>query len=493
MTRVLASLSISVAFCAACLPAGPAVAQSARAEVAAFDFEKLVGDYYEHLRKKRFDKVREAVAVFRKTAPNREAGANLAVLMEAPLAAARKNDADARRLLAEGELATARTPEVLGVILPAFFLVDRPDFAGLTLDRMIARAPDAARMLTPDLVYATLRETGEPTATIENRRIGLAEIGFGGNGGDYLTASAIGILMKRGEVARAIGLLRYVDAPRKVEDLLIQRRFAPLWPALKEQAGSKLSNSREANIRLALQEHLENPDDLEKLAELISAYRYAGRHADAIALRDKLPRTSAELAKADEQTGWAINNLALALHEAGRADEADRLFASLNEAVPPNHWRVNMFINRVEFLVQDGRFSDALPLIGLAEKEQKSPYAEQLLRRLRYCALMRLDRKSEAAALRAELLSRAKDAKGPTIDGLVCTGELDEAEKLALQHIEDESFQEDFVRSLQRVPLTSDDPSVWGGWASLRQRPAISAAFEKLGRDLPQELQARER
>jgi tetratricopeptide (TPR) repeat protein len=244
---------------------------------------------------------------------------------------------------------------------------------------------------------------------------------------------------------------------------------------------------------LALQEHLENSDDPEKLAELISAYRYAGRHADAIALRDKLPRTSAELAKADEQTGWAINNLALALHEAGRADEADRLFASLNEAVPPNHWRVNMFINRVEFLVQDGRFSDALPLIGLAEKEQKSPYAEQLLRRLRYCALMRLDRKSEAAALRAELLSRAKDAKGPTIDGLVCTGELDEAEKLALQHIEDESFQEDFVRSLQRVPLTSDDPSVWGGWASLRQRPAISAAFEKLGRDLPQELQARER
>jgi hypothetical protein len=252
----------------------------------AFDFEKLVEDYYEHLLARRFDDARKLTAALRATAPNREVGAGLATLMESPLAAARKKDTEARRLLAEGDAAITSAPEVLTMLMPAFLMVDRADFAGQTLDRLIARAPDAVRELSPDMIFATLRETAEPAEIIENRRIGLAELGFGGNSGDYLTTTAIGILMKRGETARAAGLLRYVDAPRAVEDLLIQRRFAPLWPALVTQAGLKLANSRESTVRLALQEHLEKPNDPEKLADLISAYRYAGRHADAIALAE---------------------------------------------------------------------------------------------------------------------------------------------------------------------------------------------------------------
>ena len=493
MIRALVSISVSVAFCFACLPARSAAAQSDRKEAVAVNLDKLLDDYYEQLREKRLNAASKTLAVIRKAIPNREVGAGLAALMEAPIAAARKKDADARRLLAQGEVATAGEPQMLGVVLPAFLLVDRLDFAGLTLDHMIARAPDEVRLLDRAWVSATLRETREPAATIENRHIALAEMGFGGNGGDYLTGTAISILMKRREIDRATALLRHLDAPRDVEDILIQRRFAPLWPDLAAQAGSKLANSRASTVRLALQDHLEKPDDPETLAELISAYRYAGRHADAIALREKLPRTAAEMAKADEQTGWAVNSLAQAFHEVNRHDEADQVFASLNEAVPANHWRVSMFINRAAFLVRDGKFKDALPLISLAEKEGKSAYAMQLLRYLRYCTLTRIGRKSEAAALRGEMLLHAKDAKRATIDGLLCTGELDEAEKLALQHIEDEDFQQDFVRSLQRVPLTADKTSVWGGWAALRQRPKILAAFEKLGRDLPEEFRASER
>ena len=88
------------------------------------------------------------------------------------------------------------------------------------------------------------------------------------------------------------------------------------------------------------------------------------------------------------------------------------------------------------------------------------------------------------------MIAKAKDARGPTIDGLLCTGELEAAERLALQHLDDVDFQEDFVRSLQQTPLTADDPSVWGRWTALRERPAIAAAFNLLGRDLPGELRA---
>jgi hypothetical protein len=89
------------------------------------------------------------------------------------------------------------------------------------------------------------------------------------------------------------------------------------------------------------------------------------------------------------------------------------------------------------------------------------------------------------------LLAHAKDAPGPTIDGLICAGQLDEAEKLALTSLKEEKFHSDFVRSLQTKPLTSDDPSVWQkGWKQLRDRPAIVAEFIRLGRDMPEHLLA---
>jgi len=459
-----------------------------RGEAPNVAFDQLLERYYQFLSKGRLDAAEEIVATIRNTAADRVVGEALASMMSSPIAAARKKDSEARRFLSNGEAALPNAPEILRVILPAYFIVERADFAGLIIDRMIALAPDVVRELPTEWVYATLRNSGEPLETVEDRRVGLAELGFGGHQGDYMTNAAIGILMKRGDVARATSLLRYVDAPRAVENLLIQRRFAPVWPALSQQAGPGLANSREATVRFALQNYADKSDDSEALADLISAYRYTSRYSDAIALRNKLPTSAADFAGADEQMGWAVNNLALALHSSGQAEEADRLFASLNEALPANTWRVSMFINRVELLVQDGKFKAAIPLIATAEKEPKSPYAEQLLRRLRYCALSRLNRQPEAAALRPMVIAHAKDAVGPTIDGFVCTGELDEAERLALQHLNDADFQEDFVRSLQRSPLTADDPSVWGRWTTLRQRPAIAAAFDRLGRDLPEKL-----
>lgn len=488
MLRVFALFVSSLALgTVVILPVGAATPEQEQVagEVGA-EFQRQVELYYQHLAARRFDQAEKVVRTLQTRARDGKGADALAAMMRSPIAAGRKKDADARRLLAQGEAALPDTPELLGLILPAYLIVDRRDFAGMIIDRLIARAPDVARDMPIEWVHQTLRDSGESPDAVDNRRINLAEIGFG----DHLTATAIGILMKRGDVPRATALLRFVDAPRVVENLLIQRRFAPLWPALTVQAGSKLAKSREAVVQGAAQDYAASPENAEKLGELISAYRYAGRHAEAVALRDKLPASAAEFAVADEQTGWAVNNLALALHEGGRPDEADRLFASLNEALPANNWRVSMMINRVELLVTDGKFGAALPLITEAEKERKSPYAEQLLRRLRYCALTRLNRKSEAVALRPDLLSHSKDAPGPTIDALICTGELEEAERLALLHLESDEFEEDFVRSLQAKRLTADDPSVWGGWAALRQRPAIASAFARLGRDLPDNLRA---
>ena len=452
-------------------------------------FDDHLQSYYDHLGAKRYDAALAIIAKLKDEVANPQTAKAVSVLLSSPVAAARRRDEQARQLLAEGEGALSTVPEIFALVIPAYLVVERADFAGSLLDRLVGRAPDIARTLPPEWVSATLRDTGEAGQIIENRKVALAQMGYGGSKGDWLTAEAIGILVKRGDTQGATDLLRYLDSPREVENLLIDRRFAALWSKVAEQAGPRLAKSRASSVAAALQDLAANPSGAEELAELIGSYRYARRYDDAFKLRDRLPSSPAGFAKAEEHTGWAVNNMVLALHEAGRANEADALFAGLNSAVRED-WRISMLINRVELLVTDGKFAQSLPLITEAEKVGKSPYAEQLLRRLRYCALSRLGRTAEAGRLRGDLLSHAKDAMAPTVDGLICTGELDAAEQLALGALNDDDFQTDFIRSLQAKPLTADDPSVWGGWTALRQRPAIAAAFSRLGRDLPDELRA---
>ena len=130
-----------------------------------------------------------------------------------------------------------------------------------------------------------------------------------------------------------------------------------------------------------------------------------------------------------------------------------------------------------------------LDLTEASAKEDGNDYARQLVRRLRYCTMSGLGRKDEAAKFLPEMLKHAEDAPGPTIDGLICAGELDQAEKLALESLKKSVFEASFVRSMQARSLTSDDPSVWGGgWAELRKRPAIAKEFDRLGRDMPEHL-----
>jgi hypothetical protein len=157
-----------------------------------------------------------------------------------------------------------------------------------------------------------------------------------------------------------------------------------------------------------------------------------------------------------------------------------------------------MIINRLEMLVTGGKFEKAATLIDATElsaKNDGNAYAQQLVRRLRYCILSSLGKKEDAAAILPDVLKHADDALQPTVDGLLCGGETDKAEQLVLQALSTadkdkrEKFEELFVRALQPVLLTDDDPSVWQGrWAALRKRPAIAREYQRLGRDMPAEL-----
>ena len=437
--------------------------------------------------------------------PDNKAGTAIVDAMRAAALIGLKRDSEAKRLIADAERLAPQEPFSTTVILEGSLIADRFEFAADALDRLIARFPDVAREQRVQLVGYFLRHEpdGEEQRN-DDRRVALARIGFGGSAdGDWLAAGAIDILVKRGDLSGAADLLPYVDDPQTIENMLVQKRYSALWPKVEDRAGLHLTKVRDSSVASAEQDYLKAPDDHEKLKVYINALRRAGRLNDAIALRSKLPATNEAIAKSDEDSAWSINDVALALHEAGRADDADQMFAMLNEApMEKAGWRVSMIINRLELLVADGKFDKAAILLDATESSAKvdgSEYAQQLVRRLKFCTLSSLGRKAEAAKVRPDMLAHAKDAPQPTVEGLLCAGEIDQAEQLTMQTLNDpkaapakkRTFEEDFVRALQPVPLTSDDPSVWvNSLTALKGRPAIAAAYHRLGRDMPAEYLA---
>lgn len=426
-------------------------------------------------------------------------GRALVDVMRASALLGLKRDAEAQKLIAESDKLAPQMPEASTGLFLGALLTNHLEIAADALDRMIARFPDVVREVDWQAMrYFIINEPKTDKKRNDDRRIALAQLGYGGDTerGHYMAKGAVDLLVERGDFTAANELLPYVKEPQAVENMLIQKRFAPLWPRLEELAGPHLAKVRDAAVTAAEREYEATPSDEQALANYANTLRHSGRLDDAIALRSKLPASSAAMSSADEDMGWAVNNVAVALHEAGRKEEADQLFALLNDAsMPKEYWRVSMKINRLEFLVFDGRFEKALELMEPTAKVEGSPYAEQLVRRLRYCTLSQLGRTGEADKYKVDLLAHASDAPGPTIDALLCAGDVDGAERVAMTALANPDvekrtdFEQDFVRQLQQHQLTGDDPSVWQGrWAELRKRPAIAAAFDRLGRDMPAAL-----
>ena len=489
----LVGASPSPVMAAAAVPAG---------EVADADVEAIFRQYFHELYGRRFDQALALTAQLRPDADN-PAGNAIVDGMRAAALLGLKRDSEAKKLIAEADRLAPEDPFPISTVFQGSLIADRFDFAADALDKLIARFPDVAREQDQQLVsYFLNHEVAGQEQRNEDRRVALARIGYGGAlEGDWIAARAIDILLERGNMAGASDLLSSIDDPQTIENMLIQRRYSALWPTLEERAGAHLSKVRASSLASAEQDYSSAADDPEKLQRYINALRHSGRIGDAIALRSKLPADAAAMAKTDEQLGWAVNNVALALHQSGQAEEADQLFARLNDAqIDSGEWRVNTIINRLELLVADGKFDKAASLLDVTEQSAArdgSDYARQLVRRLKYCTLSMLGRKGEAAKLLPDVIAHAPDAPQPTVDGLICAGEIDKAEQLTLQMLTSskatlakrQKFEEDFVRALQPTPLTGDEPSVWQSkLAAFRQRPAIAAAFARLGRDMPTEL-----
>lgn len=419
---------------------------------------------------------------------DREAKGYLMALRGLALLALKK-PTEARAAFDEGTKLAPQSPAVARLRFIGGLYFDAREEASLGLDRLIAAFPDVVHELSEEDVwgYLSMKE-GKGLKAVDDQRIGLAQIGFGGNSGDYLAVRAIELLIKRGQIAEAKALVPHIDDRSALEEALIQKKFAPVWQAIESHAGPRMTRVEDEAVRLARIDFDEKPDDPKKLNVLISALREARRYQEAIDVGSKFAVSPLEMAKVDEQGGWVVNGHAMSLYRAKRFAEGDARFAALN-AAHDEYWIVSTKINRLGALVKTGRYSEANRLIAVTEesaKNQGTDYARQLVRRLKLCIFHHIGRTAEARALLAEVKTKAPDAPAATVEGLLCIGDIDAAEKVVLETLSGDDGHAPMLLDLQRHPLGSGDPSEWRkSWQVLRDRPAVSAAFDKVGRDLP--------
>ena len=360
------------------------------------------------------------------------------------------------------------------------------------LDRFGYRAGD----LDPSLVYGLLgwirKEQGK--AVWEPLVIRLASGGFGGidlETRDRMALKAASILLAQGRQDEARTLAGEIMMRNVAIDALTDRQYETLWPMLEQSGGPHLERIGRAAVIETEPGGKAADAPIDARIALFRAYREAMLYDQADRIGAAFATTPDERAALTEKDVWLLNEHANLLATLGRLDDADKRFAGLAPlSINDRSWLISMRINRVSMLVGYRRDAAALPLIDQAIVDAQthgSPYARQLLRRLKICALHGLARDAEAKALAPDFEAHAGDSTGATVDGYFCLGRAADAQALAIKVLGDADAAAYLIASLQPTAMQfRPDTSIWAGFADrLRTMPAVMAAFDKAGRALP--------
>jgi len=408
-----------------------------------------------------------------------------------------------RRAEAEAAMAEAETLgpglEIVPITrLSIAVMLQDIDRAVAAIRKLAAEHPKAMADMDTDTGLWAIRALNERKRSAEADRVALVLVrtDFAVNNLDtrsWLEVSAIRALMAAGDNGPAAAIALSLENAPALVTLLTDRRYAPLWEPVEAQLKPGLSNIHARAIEAAERFAAASPNSPQARLSQFTAYMEAGRIAEAEALAAKTGATAEAMAALDEQGGWLVNNHALLLRDLGKGTEAEARFAAMRAiTIGDKPWLINMVINRLSDLVQSGNWTRALALdteAGTLAAEYGSPYAQQLVRTYSLCARHRGQSGGDTTALLATVKDKSADAPLATMDAMICIGQLDAAETLLVEALGSEQWRDSAIETMQPAAARAvpANPTVWDqGRETLEKRPAVQAAFGKVGRILPE-------
>lgn len=217
-----------------------------------------------------------------------------------------------------------------------------------------------------------------------------------------------------------------------------------------------------------------------------------GRYADALAVIDAaLTRANSApdaFSDLDKGLAWAYDVRNQIHARLGRRDEAMEALeagARTPENGKPN---VNQTLNLAYAQMAAGRSKAALATVASVRLDRMSPYGRSVALKVKVCAAADLgDTETAQASLKA-LRELDADAKGNTLDALLCVNDLDAAAAVVVQRLKSPDMRRATLALLQDLPTppneTSHDLARGARLAVLRKRADVLAAVEPVGRIL---------
>lgn len=274
--------------------------------------------------------------------------------------------------------------------------------------------------------------------------------------------------------------------------LLAQKRYAPLWPHMEARAGDNMANLLELDLQLNVERFQDDPENTERFAALLYSLLQGGKLETAIEVTEPFRSADMDYSDIDEQIGWAINSMAIALRASGRADEGLKALDTLASLdTDKRSWVVNFAINHAASLAGEARHAEALKSYERAQpiaEKQGSPFSRAIIAGQRACSLHLLGRSAEAADAFKVLEGMRTDAPSHAVGFAMCTGRDDLAIAWALEGLADETHRSSIISALQPSYMDGT-PSAWNDPQPnllLARSPELAAAFDKVARVVPE-------
>ncbi|USI73069.1 hypothetical protein [Sphingomonas morindae] len=306
---------------------------------------------------------------------------------------------------------------------------------------------------------------------------------------ESLALQGIGTLLDSGETAQARALLARVQRPAALWDMAIQRRYAPLWPAIEARLGAASGVAADRFARTALAAFAAAPNEDRARLDAVRAFIALGRGADA-------ERTAAPVAAVP---GLGEDRLDMALDDAtaksarGAGQAAiDRVlpFARLDLARTPEATAAIIVLGELYEEAGDHAAALALARTTLARNGPFSAFGTAWLRRTEVCALAGLGEQAQAARAADAMRATAGDNQPAAVEAALCANQDDAAERLAIAALATRDGASRLAEQFQPQGAFFLHPPgrMRARWAALLARPAVRAAFDRVARILPERL-----
>ncbi len=297
-------------------------------------------------------------------------------------------------------------------------------------------------------------------------------------------------LLDRDRLADAEAAARLITKDEILIGMRADKRFDRISPAAPDRLWPKAGTLARLKAVDALLPA--NGDRISGPTAKAEALADLGRYAEALTVIDAAlthaDRDPDAFVDLETRLAWAYDIRNQILSRLGRQEEALEALeagARTPERGKPN---VNQTLNLGHAQMAGGRSKAALATVASVRLDRMSPYGRAVALKIKVCAASDLgDTQTAKTALKA-LRDLGDQAKGNTLDALLCVEDLDAAAAIFIERLKSPDQRRTTLVMLQDLPalpnLTAHDAAQRARLATVRERPDVTAAVQAVGRIL---------